>query len=162
MNTLWLTALVLLLAGCSSTIAPTPEGQPPPSHWRPDVALPGPTELVPDGLAGGTAWGPFEELPPRFEGDASFATTGEIANAYRASILSRWADGGVRPDLALDTLDASEDAVVLLISETGAGDDSVAGEQHALFLRRGPAGWRLERIWSRMLCARGVDGELCT
>jgi hypothetical protein len=45
---------------------------------------------------------------------------------------------------------------ILVISETGFGDDSVAGTQHALVMVRGVDDWYVTSIWSRALCGRGV------
>ncbi|MGH2598651.1 MAG: hypothetical protein ACRDJ9_04610, partial [Dehalococcoidia bacterium] len=68
----------------------------------------------------------------------------------------------MRPDLNLQALDESSDRALLLISETGVGDDSVAGSQYALMLVQEEDGWRLDELWTRALCRRGGDAQFCT
>ena len=50
---------------------------------------------------------------------------------------------------------------MLVVSETGRGDDSVAGSQYTLVLVREPNGWYLDELWIRALCRRAVFEDLC-
>ncbi|MGH2381188.1 MAG: hypothetical protein ACRDG7_08205, partial [Candidatus Limnocylindria bacterium] len=63
--------------------------------------------------------------------------------------------------LALTVFEETSERAILIISETGLGDDSVAGAQYALLARADGARWRLVTLWSRALCRRGVSGDLC-
>jgi hypothetical protein len=125
------------------------------------AVLPGGQAFVPDGIGGVTPWIQISSLPGDFDAGTAYATSADLADAFGGEINASFAGSPQLPDLTLDVADESEDGALLIISETGIGDDSVAGNQYALVVRREDDGWRLRELWRRGLCSRGVTGERC-
>ena len=152
-----------MLAGCGQVASPTSSAlSPAPSETLPDdFTLPGTDLLIPDGVAEATPWIEMSSQPSEFYPDVLRASPTELADEFGAALYAAWSGGPERPDLDLDTLDETAERAVLIVSETGLGDDSVAGTQYALVVVREDGGWRLDELWTRALCWRGSDGELC-
>lgn len=151
------------VGGCGSAPVLSPSGSlhlaataPPTDH----ATLPGPDELIPPNVEGATPWIPMRSLPNGFETDR-YASPDELAETFAAAILAGWAGSPQRPEIELHVLGEWAEAAVVIASETGAADDSVAGTQYALVMSADDAGWALEELWTRALCRRGVDGALC-
>jgi len=127
------------------------------------VGLPGTDELVPADVDGVVAWTPISAMPNEFDISARFASAAAVADTFRSELEAGWAGGPKRPALEVDPISVGDDGGVIIISEIGPGDDSVAGTQYALVVGRAPDGWRLEGLWARTLCRRGVDhaSQLC-
>lgn len=160
-----LTLLVgaLALGGCGSAPAVSPSRSVQVAATAPPTeraALPGQDELIPPNVDGATPWIPMRSLPSGFQTDG-YASPDELAESFAAAILAGWAGSPQRPEIELEVLGESADAAVVIASETGVADDSVAGTQYALVMRADDAGWTLEELWTRALCRRGVDGALC-
>jgi hypothetical protein len=143
-------ALVIALGGCSS-----PEATPSPTDAR-SGGLPGPFDLLPPGARGAVAWVPATALAESFDARVPYDSPQAVADAYGASLLEAYAPGPDRPRLTLEPAMETDARVILIISETGFGDDSVAGNQHALVMVRGVDEWYITSIWSRILCGSGV------
>jgi hypothetical protein len=118
--------------------------------------------MLPRGVLSATAWREMSSLPTDFVDSAAYRSPAELADAFGAAIFASFAGSPERPELALDTIDESPERATLLITETGVGDDSVAGRQYALVIVRGGEGWIVDELWIRALCRRGGDAELCT
>jgi len=146
----------VLLGSCAG-----PPASPTPFASATPITLPGPEALVPPGVASTTSWREMASLPDGFDATAGYDTPSALADAFAAAIAAGYAGSPERPDLALEELGVTADRATLLMSETGVGDDSVAGSQYALVAARGPDGWTLEQLWTRALCRRGGDAELC-
>jgi hypothetical protein len=125
------------------------------------VILPGADALLPDRVAGATAWTEIGSLLNDFDPRAPHASPQALAEAFGAAIQAGWAGSPEQPDLELEAIEETTDRAVAIVSETGIGDDSVAGSQYALVLLRETDGWRLDELWTRALCWRGVDDQLC-
>lgn len=151
----------LIVAGCDAPAASSPSFDGSPLAAKGPIALPGANSLVPADVAGATKWTRMDSLPNHFDVEMSHPTPGELADAFGAAIHARWAGRPDRPDLNLETVDESADGALLIVSETGVGDDSVAGSQYALTLVRQGDGWKLDELWTRALCRRGVSDEFC-
>lgn len=152
-------ACALVLVGCGDAASPSAAA---PSEGAPEeIRLPGPGELVPDDVAGATAWIEVSSVPNDFDPDSLHASPADLADAFGAAIHAGTAGSPIRPDLALDLFEETPDRAVLIISATGFGDDSVAGSQYALVVVREADGWQLDEQWTRALCGRGVSGDLC-
>lgn len=157
-----LVALVAL-AGCGSAPPPpTTVSQPTAASEAPGfVVLPAADELVPVGVASTTRWISTSSLPPGFDPDASHPAPEALAEAFAAAMADSQA-GGIRPRWEIEEVIGQEDGrAVVVLSELGAGDDSVAGSQYAIVVRSDDAGWVLDSILARALCRRGGDEELC-
>jgi hypothetical protein len=162
-NALGLLAVVTLqLTGCAPPIAPLPSVAPVASATEEAVvALPDAQALLPDGVAGTSPWSLMSSLPDDFDNSVGHRTPTDLADAFGAAIHASFAGGPERPELALDVVEQSDAIAMLVVTETGIGDDSVAGNQYALVIRSTTEGWRLDELWRRALCRRGVSGELC-
>ena len=125
------------------------------------VALPDAQALLPDGVAGASPWSRMPSLPDDFDDSAGHRSPTDLGDAFGAAINASFAGGPERPDLALDVVEQSDAIAMLVVTETGIGDDSVAGNQYALIVRLAADGWRLDELWRRGLCKRGVSGEFC-
>jgi hypothetical protein len=123
--------------------------------------LPRPDLLVPEGVAQATPWIEMSRQPNDFDQDVLHASPTDLADQFGAAIHAAWSGGRERPDLDLESFQETAERAVLIVSETGLGDDSVAGTQYALIVVREDGGWRLDELWTRALCRRGSDGELC-
>ena len=126
-----------------------------------ELILPAADAFVPPNVAASTPWAPVAGQPSGFDLDESHASVGDLADAFGAAIFASSTGGPIRPDLGLDVIDETDERALLIISETGVGDDSVAGTQYALAVTNEAGGWRLEELWTRALCWRGVSGDLC-
>lgn len=150
----------LLLAACgpaATTSEPTPP-TPEPSQWQ---TLPDADQLLPSGVVGSPPWIRMSSMPNDFDPDLLHASPADLADAFGAAVHAAWAGSADRPDLELDVFAETSERAVLVISEIGLGDDSVAGSQYALVAIAEGGSWRLEELWTRALCRRGVSGELC-
>ena len=158
-----LTIVIVPLVGCgAASVSPraTDRSAASTESERP-ITLPGPEALLPAGTVEAASWIRINSLPNGFDPMGGYASTSDLAAAFGEAMRASWEAGPDRPDLSLETLEESSDRAVLIISETRFGDDSVAGRQHALILVREEDGWRLDELWTRALCSRGVSGELC-
>ena len=156
--------MVLAMVGIAACAAPgaSPTVVRDPPLAGPE-ALPEADEFVPAGVDGATDWTPMSSLPHEFDISARFASPAELANEFRSQLEAGWAGGPKRPTFELDTYTEGDAGTVVVISETGVEDDSVAGTQYALVIGRGADGWTLNGLWGRALCQRGVDldSQLC-
>lgn len=150
----------LIAAGCGAPTASATSPETSPLAVGSPIPLPSGLALIPANVVGATQWTRTNSLPSDFDAEVRHSSPGELADAFGAAIHASWV-GRPRPDLSLDTVDESAYGALLIISETGLGDDSVAGSQYALVLVREDDGWRLGKLWTRALCWRGVSGELC-
>lgn len=118
--------------------------QPAPTPWEPAT--------VPDGFG---------------EGDAAFGSAGALMTALAAELAGDQLGGDaweaatrVLFDNAEGDPDADEATGAVLL--WGFLDDSVAGSDHRISLRRGADGWFADAAEQRSRCRRGVvDGGLC-
>ncbi|MGH2379687.1 MAG: hypothetical protein ACRDG7_00470 [Candidatus Limnocylindria bacterium] len=155
---------LLPLVGCgTASITPTEtEGTGPSvAVSAAPITLPGPEALLPDDAVEAVSWVQMSSLPNDFDPEGGYASPSDLADAFGAAIDAAYAGSPQEPDLKLDPFVESEDHAVLIISETGLGDDSVVGSQYALVVSRGAGGWVLDDIWTRALCRRGVSDQLC-
>ena len=156
--------MVLAVGGIAACAAPgaSPTVVRDPPLAGPEV-LPGADEFVPAGVDSVIDWTPMSSLPNEFDISARFASPAELADEFRSELEAGWAGGPKRPTFELDTYSEGDAGTVVVISETGIGDDSVAGSQYALVIGRAADGWRLDGLWGRVLCRRGVDlgSQLC-
>lgn len=153
--------LSLALSACGTDSSPTPASPPSEANAAP-LVLPGGGALLPAGVESATGWREMSSHPSSFDPETAFDTPEALADAFGAAIHADYAGGPMRPDLDLVALFEEPDRVGYVISETGIGDDSVAGTQYALILVRGADGWRIDDLQTRALCRRGGDDELCT
>ena len=149
---------LVVLAACAAPGSSGPQATVPGPE-----ALPGTDELVPADVDGVVAWTPISALPNEFDISARFASAAAVADTFRSELEAGWAGGPKRPVFEVDPFSEGDDGGVIIISEIGPGDDSVAGTQYALVVGRAPDGWRLEGLWARTLCRRGADqaSQLC-
>lgn len=156
--------VIVPLVGCgASSITPieTHRADPSAVGAAEPITLPGPNALLPAGAVEAVSWIEMSNLPNDFDPTAGYASTSDLADAFGEAIHAGWTGSPDRPDLSLETFDASSERAVLIISETGFGDDSVAGSQYALVVSRGSDGWVLDNTWTRALCRRAVFEDLC-
>jgi hypothetical protein len=152
---------VVAMVACA---APAGSGTAGPEPTAPGPeALPDADDLVPAGVAGAVAWTPLSRMPNDFDVSARFPSPQALADAFVVELEAGWAGGPIRPTFELDTFSEAETRTVLVITELGVSDDSVAGSQYALVIGRHPDGWALVGLWGRALCQRGVDrpSQLC-
>ena len=123
--------------------------------------LPAGAAFLPENVPASTPWVPMASQPSGFDLDEPHASVSDLADAFGAAILASSAQPADRPQLSLDVIDEKPDSALLLVSEIGLGDDSVAGRQYALVVTHESGRWRLDELWTRALCARGVSGRLC-
>lgn len=155
---------LVLLAGCgmaSTTPIETGRTELPTAASATPITLPGPEDLLPDGIVEAVSWIQMDSIPNDLDPEQGYASTSDLADAFGAAIAASWTGSPQRRDLALDPFVEDEDHAVLIISETGLGDDSVLGSQYALVMSRWDDGWVLDDIWTRALCRRGVSDQLC-
>jgi len=156
--------LVACLAAVAIVACAAPAGTAGPEPTAPGAeALPDADDLVPAGVAGAVAWTPLSSMPNDFDVSARFPSPQALADAFVVQLEAGWAGGPLRPTFELDTFSEGETRTVLVITELGVADDSVAGSQYALVIGRGADGWALGGLWGRALCQRGVDrpSQLC-
>ena len=147
----WLAAVLAMLAaaGCATQTAPTPTS-------RPALILPASDERLQGGAVAATSWADMGIGPAGFNADASFP---QPLDASAALIDALTAHPGSIYETA--SLVGEAERELILISETGLGDDSVAGFQYVLLLELDGREWRIDEMWTRALCWRGVSEELC-
>jgi len=82
--------------------------------------------------------------------------SGDVLPLLQAVPLSFPADPAEegRPRLSI-TMEQSGETIVFDIRDTGWADDSVAGKAYRGLLEREDDGWKLTRLGSAQLCARG-------
>lgn len=125
------------------------------------VLLPGATELLPADVAAATAWAAAPSVPDGFDPGAAHPSPEALAEAYADALFAPRAGPGA-PELTLAHQEVLEDGrVLVIVSGTGLGDDSVAGTQHAIVAVESDDGWRLADLYVRALCRRGVTEDLC-
>ena len=151
--------LATLLGGCVAVQSQSPAADP--DATDPETVLPAAEAFLPLDVAASTPWMRMAGQPSGFALDAPHASVAELADAFGAAIVASFAQGGDPPQLGLEVVDETEDRALLLVSETGAGDDSVAGTQYALVVTRASDGWRVAELWTRAFCWRGASGDLC-
>lgn len=149
---------VALLAGCATPapIGPTPtrlEGQP--------TVLPGSAEFVPAGLSGVTGWQGTDSFPGEFDADATHETLEMLGTVFIEALRTSWAGSPQVPTFGLESLAIEGDRALLLVTEGGFRDDSVFGTQYALVAAASAGGWRLDDLYVRALCRRGVTDDIC-
>jgi hypothetical protein len=143
-------ALLLAVAGCGM---PPPEPTLTPLIDPQPAALPGAGNALPGGAEGATRWVETADLPNAFDANANHASPDAVAAAFLTAI------GGGLANREVDTWRGITGRVTLLITESGAGDDSVFGTQHALVIEPRDDGWALAQVYLRTLCRRDVDFE---
>jgi hypothetical protein len=148
-----------LLSGCGllPTTAPTPtqlEGPGP-------ALLPGSTDLVPSGSAGVGGWQGTTSFPSGFDATTTYATPDAVGEELAAALAASYTGGLEAPTYTLASFTEADDRVVLVLTELGAGDDSILGSQYALVADASAEGWRLTELYARPICRRGVSGALC-
>jgi hypothetical protein len=143
--------------------APAGSGTAVPDPSAPGPELPSEDELVPAGVAGAVAWTPLSSMPNDFDVSARYPSPQALADAFVVQLQAGWTGGPIRPSFELDTFSEAEARTVMVITELGVADDSVAGSQYALVIGRRPDGWALDGLWGRALCQREVDrlSQLC-
>lgn len=65
------------------------------------------------------------------------------------------------PTFGLESLPIDGDRALLLVTEGGVGEEPVFGTQYALVAVASAGGWRLDDLYARALCRRGVTAEVC-
>ena len=144
---------LLGLSACGGAGVSTSPAQP--------FSLPESEEMLRGGAVAGTPWLDPPGAPAGFERDAAHVDPSAAANAFIQAARDAYAASPEQPDHQVDSLVEDEGRAVILISETGLADDSVAGVQYLLMLERDGRDWRVDELWTRALCRRGVSGELC-
>ena len=127
----------------------------------PTQELPAADALLGSGAVTGTPWTEMDGVAIDFEADSLHESAEALADAFGAAIHASWAGGPGRPEVAIDFASETGEHALIIISESGFGDDSVAGSQYALLAVADDGGWRLDTLWTRALCSRGVSGQLC-
>jgi hypothetical protein len=123
--------------------------------------LPGPNQQLPGQVAGATQWVRPPGRPRGFD-PVGHATVETLADAFGAVISRSFGAAlGERPVLSLDVLEESDTRAVILISAMSAGDDFSGGTQYALVAVADGDGWRVDEVWARVLCTRGVAEQVC-
>lgn len=157
--------VLLLLAACgapgpSETRLPTSVPTPDPFN----VVIPSREEFVPAAVAGVTEWMAMPSLPDGFDARIAYRSASAAGEAFGSALAMALGAGGNRPSVRVDAFRESDELALLVVTEEGVGDDSVAGSQYALDFVHEPDGWTLYQTWIRTLCRRGVDasGEFCT
>jgi hypothetical protein len=145
----WLAIALAALgaAGCAAQTAPTP---------RPALTLPASDERLRDGAVAATSWVDMGSGPIGFNADASFRQPRDASAALIEALTAH--TGSIYETAGLV---GGEDRELLLVSETGEGDDSVAGLQYLVLLELDGREWRIEEMWTRALCRRGVVQDVC-
>jgi hypothetical protein len=126
--------------------------------------LPGPFELLPPGVRGAMSWTTLTAYSESFDARAGYESPRAAADAFGEALLEGFAPGPDRPRLLLEPAVETDARAILVITESGFGDPSFAGTQHALVLVEGSDEWYVTSTWSRTLCADGVHptGTRCT
>lgn len=147
---IWSLCLLVLAAGCGATDESPGEG----SHAPPPFP----------GSVAATSWRTTEDPP---EG---FGVTGDRFDSPFATLQALITfgvqqDGGLPQGRRLigDILDADATTARAWMQLIGSGDDSVAGSEFLLLLKKDGRGWFVEELQYREHCRRGVDvaGDLC-
>jgi hypothetical protein len=138
---------ILAAAGCASEAVPTP---------RPALILPAADERLRDGAIVATSWLDMGSGPIGFNADASFAQPRDAAAALIDALTAHTGSA-----YETDGLVAEADRELILVSESGFGDDSVAGIQYLLLLEIDGRDWRIDELWTRVTCRRGAHQDVC-
>ena len=151
--------LVVVLTACGALeVAPSAADS---SLGAGEVMPPAADAFLPPNIPASTPWTRMASQPSGFDLEGSHASVSDLADAFGAAIFARPDGRPDRPELGLDVIDETDERALLIVSETGIGDDSVAGTQYALVVGRESGGWRVDELWTRTLCWRGVSGDLC-
>lgn len=117
------------------------------------------------GSLGATAWNEDSvELPPGYrEGEAAFASPDDLMESFVNLVQGSRGPGPtvrVSGGVLGTPTDTEAQGYVHLV---GGGDDSVAGGENRLELRRDESGWFIVSIDQRLHCSRGVaaDSDSC-
>jgi hypothetical protein len=144
--------LLVVLAACGGDAGATDILGPDP--------LPDSGTYIPAGVRGVTSWAPMPGLPPGFDIGATHASAADAGDAFGSALTAEPAAGRT---IRFDTYRLTGELALLVITESGAGDDSVAGAQYALELIHEADSWRFHQVLRRTMCRRGVDAanDLC-
>jgi hypothetical protein len=102
------------------------------------------------------AWTPLTAYVESFDARAAYDSPRAAADAFGQSLLEGYPPGPDRPRLLLEPAVETDARAVLVITESGFGDPSVGGNQHALVMVEGTGEWYVTSTWSRVLCVGGV------
>ncbi|MGH2401277.1 MAG: hypothetical protein ACRDE6_01085 [Candidatus Limnocylindria bacterium] len=110
-----------------------------------------------------TDWMVMPSPPDGFDTRIAYRSAADAGDAFASALATALSGGGQRPSVRVDAYRQSDDLALLIVTEEGLGDDSVAGTQYALDFVHEPDGWVLYQTWMRTLCRRGVDAasNLC-
>jgi hypothetical protein len=132
----------------------------------PALESPSPTPSLPDeppefpGSAGALPWREGLTVPSELrEGHVAFAELEELQRAI-GSYLSSTGGHGAQVTVGL-LAPVGPDEASAYAFVTGAGDDSVAGDEYRFTLRRSSDGWFVADLRLRTHCWRGVSEGLC-
>ena len=149
-----LCALAALIVGCDSSV-PTQTAVPTPDPF--DVVLPSSDEFVPGGVVGVTEWSFGPGLPDEFDLSVRYPSAEAAGDAFGTALAEALSDRSIAPRIRVDAYRQSDALALLVVTEDGTADESVAGSQFALDFVHEPGGWTLYQTWGRFLCRAGVD-----
>ncbi len=153
-------AIAVIVSACAvlEPIEPTPTQLRGPTP----IVLPGEGDLVPTGIAGVGGWSGTTTFPAAFDGSAVHDSPEAVADAFIAALSAAYANMPMRPTHEVAAVgEQASNRTLVVITELGAGDDSVAGTQYAVVAEPNTDGWRLTELYTRALCRRGVTNGLC-
>jgi hypothetical protein len=126
-----------------------------------NLVLPADDELVPPGVAAVGGWVATSSHPTGFDPTSRHENPEALGESFAAAADAAWA-GPTRPRWTLDEVNRQSDGrVAVIVSELGAGDDSVAGTQYAIVARSSDGTWGLDIIFARPMCRRAVADGIC-
>ena len=112
------------------------------------------------GSAGATEWRDVTEIPGEL--GAANGTHASADALFDAFVYALTDPPGTPPDEASGTVvPLSEDEAAGTIEISGHPDDSIAGQEYRLTMRRGNAGWFVDSAEVRTHCRRGVFEGVC-
>ena len=139
--------LVIAATGCAAETATTP---------RADLVLPASDEWLREGAVAATSWLDMGSGPAGLNARASFLEPNDASSALIEALTAHTGSA-----YETHALVGEPDRELMLVSETGVADDSVAGLQYVMLLELEGREWRISEMWTRALCRRGVAQDVC-
>ena len=124
--------------------------------------LPTRNQQIPQGACGTSDWVERRDLVDHADLESeSTSKPGDLADAVADLLRDGAAIGSAARAYDPTTYTQGEAWAVIVLTESGAGDDSVAGSQYAVVAERTDAGWTLSEVHAREICLRGAttDGK---
>lgn len=150
-------ALVFGLAGCPAAEPTPPPAEPPPPEMTP--AVPTHELQLPEGAEGATSW--VEAAPPdEFDEDHRFESPQALVDELERLQAERDLNGAA-PEVTSEIVEEDDDVALGRLVVAGVPDDSIYGDDYLIEMSHDGEGWYATQMWTRVLCHREVDRDVC-